>query len=390
MLRKYYGNSTWCLWYYVGQRVESPSHLQARINAGIGEFKDKVTGGSYGAWTFCRDAQTTDRRPSAVGYRLWRLRLPGAAHRAPDETFPPAGGEGADALEVCEALSIKRRPAAAILTAATVLGFLQLRDGCYALTAVAEDYLLESSPTYFGFFWDMMIDNAQVYSFASLEKAVRTDAAQAYGGGDIFESHEAQAALARDFTRGMHSISMAAALAWPAAIDLSQHRVLLDVGGGSGAHAIGALVQWPYLQALIFDLAPVCEVAAEFSARHGLEDRIRTHPGDMWHDPFPRADLHLYSNVLCDWPPAKCRWLIQKSFESLELGGRIIIHDKLYNDDKTGPFGIAAFSMMMLAWTEGQPYSGGELSTILAEVGFTDVAWKPVFGYNGIVTGRKP
>jgi SAM-dependent methyltransferase len=335
-----------------------------------------------------RKPRTDDRPLWDVVFGVYGYPALLIAHRL--KLFPLLAEKAQTISEVCEALNIKRRPAEAILTVATALGFLQRSDGRYALTPLAADYLLESSPTYFGFFWDLAINNSQVWSFASLEKAVLTDAGQAYGGRDIFKSHEEQAELARGFTRAMHSISMGPALAWPEAIDLSHYRLLLDVGCGSGARAIGALLKWPHLRALIFDLTPVCEVAEEFSARHGLQDRIQTHPGDMWHDPFPPADLHLYSNVLCDWPPEKVHFLTQKSFESLEPGGRIILHDKLYNDDKTGPFGMAAFSVIMLAWTEGQPYSGDELATMLAEVGFTNVERKPVFGYHGIVTGRKP
>jgi SAM-dependent methyltransferase len=342
-----------------------------------------------------REVLAEIRRPQTDDRPLWNV-IDGIhgypalliAHRL--KLFPLLAEQARTLAEICEVLHLKRRPAQALLSTATALGFLRLHEGRYALTTLAEDYLLESSPTYFGFFLDLLITNSQVWSFASLEKAVLTDAPQAYGGGDIFKSHEEQAELARSFTRGMHSVSMGPALAWPEAIDLSKHHRLLDVGGGSGAHAIGALLHWPNLRALIFDQAPVCEVAEEFSARHGLQDRIQTHPGDMWNDPFPPADVHLYSNILCDWPPEKGRFLTQKSFESLEPGGRLIIHETLYNADKTGPFGTAAASMLMLAWTEGEQYSGRELSTMLAEVGFIDIEVKPTWGYWSIVTGRKP
>ncbi len=110
----------------------------------------------------------------------------------------------------------------------------------------------------------------------------------------------------------------------------------------------------------------------------------------MWKDPFPRADLHFYSYIYHDWPPEKCRFLTQKSFDSLERGGRIIVHEMLYNDEKTGPFPIAAFSVIMLGWTEGEQYSGSELSAMLTEAGFTDIQAKPTFSYYSIVTGRKP
>lgn len=292
--------------------------------------------------------------------------------------------------EICEMLSIQRRPAEAILTTATALGFLSLQNGHYSLTARSEDYLLEKSPNYFGFFWDMMIDNSQVFSYASLEQAVLTNSPQAYGGGDIYKSHEEQAELARRFTRGMHSISMTLATTWPSTLKLDRHRMMLDIGGGSGAHSIGAALKLPDLHALVLDLDPICEVAQEFIARHDLQDRIKTHVADMWNDPFPEADLHFYSNIYHDWPAERGQFLTEKSFKGLKPGGRIIIHDVIYNDEKTGPFAPAAYSMLMMGWTEGASYSGPELSKMLRDAGFDDIQAYPAFGHYSIVTGIKP
>ncbi|MDQ3185980.1 MAG: acetylserotonin O-methyltransferase [Pseudomonadota bacterium] len=299
--------------------------------------------------------------------------------------------DGARTLpEICEMLNIQPRPAEAILTAATALGFLSLQDERYSLTACSEDYLLEKSPSYFGFFWDMMIDNSEVFSYANLERAVLTNSPQAYGGGDIYKSHEEQAELARRFTRGMHSISMTLATTWPNTLNLDSHRIMLDIGGGSGAHSIGAALKLPDLCALILDLAPICEVAQEFIVRHNLQNRIKTHVADMWNDPFPRADLHFYSNIYHDWPTERGQFLTEKSFGNLEPGGRIIIHDVLYNDEKTGPFASAAYSMLMMGWTEGRSYSAPELSQMLKDAGFRDIQAYPAFGYYSIVTGIKP
>ena len=170
------------------------------------------------------------------------------------------------------------------------------------------------------------------------------------------------------FTRGMHSASMGPALAWPDAVDLSDHHLMLDIGGGSGAHAIGAATRWPQLDVTIFDIPPVCEVADEYIAQYALQDRIQTIAGDMWEDAFPEADLHFYSNIYHDWSPDKGRLLTEKSFQSLPPGGRIIIHETLYDDDKTGPFPAAAYSMAMMSWSlDGAQYSGQELSTMLTD-----------------------
>ncbi len=292
--------------------------------------------------------------------------------------------------DICNSLNIKQRPAEAILTAATALGFLSLQEGRYSLTAVSEEYLLEKSPNYFGFFWDLMIDNYQVSSFTSLEKAILTDAPQAYGGGDIFKSHEEQIELLQRFTRGMHSISRTSAFFWPEVMDFSQHRVMLDVAGGSAAHSIGAALKLPNVKVIFLDFRQVCEIAQEYINQYGLQERIKTQEINIWSDHWPAADLHFFSNIYHDWTAEKCHFLTAKSFNSLESGGRIVIHEMLYDDQKTGPFAPAAFSMMMMGWTEGKQYSGLELSTMLKEIGFEDIQIHKAFGYYSIVTGRKP
>ncbi len=310
------------------------------------------------------------------------------AHRL--KIFPLLAEHSHTLPEICKALNIQQRPAEAILTTATALGFLSLQEERYSLTPVSKEYLLENSPNYFGFFWDLMIDNYQISTYAGLEKAALTDSAQAYGGGDIFKSHEEQIELLQRFTCGMHSISMTPALVWPQIMDFSQHRMMLDIGGGSGAHSIGAALRWPDLQARILDFTQVCEIAQRYITHYKLQDRVKTCEINIWRDHWPAADLHFFSNIYHDWLPEKCHFLTAKSFDNLESGGRIVIHEMLYNDEKTGPFASAAFSMMMLGWTEGKQYSGQELSAMLKEIGFEEIQIHKAFGYYSIVTGRKP
>jgi len=77
-------------------------------------------------------------------------------------------------------------------------------------------------------------------------------------------------------------------------------------------------------------------------------DRISTHSVDLFTDPYPQADLHFYGMVFHDWPPERCGFLARKSFESLPPGGRIVLQEMLFNDDRTGPFAVAAFNVDML------------------------------------------
>src|SRR5581483_6701306 len=145
------------------------------------------------------------------------------------------GGRRLTAGEIGEALELQHRPVEAVLAAVTALGLLEVSDHRYGLSALAEDYLLESSPTYMGFLIDL--SEGCPWSLAMLEQAVSSDRPQR---ADMnFANFEEQTAFARVFTRAMHSVSFGPALVWPELVDLSGVGLLLDVAGGSGAHSIG-------------------------------------------------------------------------------------------------------------------------------------------------------
>jgi SAM-dependent methyltransferase len=303
--------------------------------------------------------------------------------------FPLLAKQPLTLAEISDALHVEGRPVEALVSVCVSLGLLTAAKGRYGLTPVSEDYLLEDSPAYFGRFFDVSIAHG-VLNYEKLKKAVLTNVPQVYSGEDIYASHESKAEQARTFTRMMHSHSMAAAFAWPRKIDLAGHERMLDVGGGSGAHSIGALLTWPKVTSIILDLAPVLPVAEEFIAVYGLQDRIRTQKANIWNDPFPRGDLHFYSDIYHDFTQEKCRFLTEKSFSALAPGGRIVIHEMIYNEEKSGPFTVAGYNVSMLMWTEGRQFAGDELALMLRRAGFVDVSVIPTFGYWHIVTGKKP
>jgi hypothetical protein len=292
--------------------------------------------------------------------------------------------------EVCKAKQLSRRPAEMLLALCASLGLVSRRGDRYSLTALSREYMLPSSPFYFGWFYNAWRPIISTWSPDSLREAVLTDKPQGVFSdpGGVFASWHAE--HAGDFTRAMHSASLGPGMVWPRKLDLSRHRVMLDVGGGSGAHSIGAATVRPKLKAIVLDQPTICATACEYAAEHGLSERISTHAGDFFTDSYPEADLHFYGMIFHDWPPEQCRFLARKSFESLPSGGRIVIHEMLFNDERTGPFPVAAFNVDMLICMPGQQYSKRELQAMLKGAGFREIEVKATFGYWSIVTGVKP
>ena len=75
-------------------------------------------------------------------------------------------------------------------------------------------------------------------------------------------------------------------------------------------------------------------------------------------------------SIFHDWPAERCRLLVRRSFEALPRGGRVMVHEILFNDNRTGPFAAAAFNINMLVMMTGEQYSGREIKGFLAEAGF--------------------
>ncbi len=292
---------------------------------------------------------------------------------------------------IAQTLGLQTRPAQALLSMCGSLDLLKLNIANeFEVTQTTRDFLLKSSPFYLGGSLDMTLMNAEVYSFKSFKEALLTDRSQVYQGKDLFQTNERESELAKIFTRAMHGKSIAMAGMWPTKVDLSENLFFLDIGGGSGAHSIGAVLQWPDLQAIVYDRPAVCEVAAEYANAFRLGENIHTQVGDMWKDPFPSADVHFYSDIMHDWPLSQCQALIEKSFKALPPKGRIIIHEMFFNENKTGPFSVASYNIMMLLWTQGQQLSKKELMSLLKETGFVDIKLLPTgFGDWSVMTGLK-
>lgn len=338
---------------------------------------------------------TQTEKASAIFDVVFGLPLAQALHVAHElNVFEMLASQRSMTLEeISKKLNIEKRPATALLSLCASLNLIELNSQQkYELTDTAKQFLLKSSPYYVGGALDITLMNGEVYSFNSLKQALLQNRSQIYQGKELFKTNEEQIGLARAFTHAMHGKSMAMAAAWPKKIDLSMHHTFLDIGGGSGAHSIAPATNWPTLNAIVFDRPAVCEVAEEYIDRAKLNKRVKTLVGDMWQDPFPAADIHFYSDIFHDWSIEKCQFLVEKSFHALNSKGRILIHEMLFNDDKTGPLSVAAYNIMMLLWTEtGQQLSCPELKSLLEKAGFIDIQIVPTgFGDLKLISGMKP
>jgi hypothetical protein len=292
-----------------------------------------------------------------------------------------------DLATVCHDFATHRRPTDVMLTLFTANGFLALKDSIYSVTALGQEHLVSTSPTFLGPYYASLKDRPVVKDFIII---LRTDKPANWGSYKD-EKPWTEAMLtdefATTFTAAMDCRGFTLGPTMAKAAPIGTRTRLLDIAGGSGIYACALVANHPTLTATVFERAPVDGIARKMIAKRGFQDRVDVAAGDMFKDTLPTGyDVHLFSNVLHDWDTDKVRTLLAASAKALPKGGLLIVHDAHLNDAKTGPAPVAAYSALLMSVTEGRCYGTGEMRALLTEAGFTDIRHQDTACDRSIVT----
>ena len=198
---------------------------------------------------------------------------------------------------------------------------------------------------------------------------------------------------ARRYHAATYSIGMGAARLFSRSVDLSGRKLMLDLGGGSGAYSIVATKTFPGLKAIVLDLPPVVVVAQEYIAANDADDRVSAIAGDFTTSDFPQGvDVVVMACNLPQYEPALIRLVVAKAFAALAPGGEMHLIGETLHDDRSGPLSAALWGLNeAVQGSTGVAHTEGEVKGYLQGAGFTDVAVHPfVPGVLSRVAGRKP
>jgi hypothetical protein len=198
---------------------------------------------------------------------------------------------------------------------------------------------------------------------------------------------------ARRYHAATYSIGMGAARLFSRSVDLTGRKLMLDLGGGSGAYSIVATKTWPGLKAIVLDLPPVAVVAGEYIAQNDAADRVTALPGDFTKTEFPQgADVVVMASNLPQYEPDLIRLVVAKAFAAMVPGGEMHLIGETLHDDRSGPLSAALWGLNeAIQHSTGVAHTEGEVTGYLQGAGFTDVTVHPfVPGVLSRVTGRKP
>jgi SAM-dependent methyltransferase len=321
-------------------------------------------------------------RQIAVGFQQAKILLAAAELGVFDHLVG-----GASAPAVARALGADGRATEILLDALVAIDIVAKRDGTYRTRPDLEPLLVEDAPTHF--VASLRHQNRLFRQWAFLEERVLGQPVPSgLVGAPTDADHE-------NFIRAMYAITHRQADTVVARIGLDAVRSIADLGGGPGHYLAALMRRAPHADAYLVDLAPTLAVASRVQAANPDWPRVHLVEWDFYAgDPppaLPALDLAFVSQVVHSESPEANRAFFRRLFPVISPGGRLVVHERVVEPDRTAPLEAATFAVNMLVMTAGgRSYTAQEIAEWGTAVGFVHERDVRISDRSHLTVLRKP
>ncbi len=286
------------------------------------------------------------------------------------ELFTHIANGADDEAALAKAMGLQPLHGERIIVAMLGLGLIERAGAKLTLTPDVERFLVKGKPTYAGEWmlftkpdwndWGDLAGRLKEQAPAELEN-------KTVAGITVDE--------ARRYHRGTYSIGRGAGRLFLNQVDLTGAKLMIDIGGGSGAYCIEACKRYPGLKAVVLEMPAVAPVTQEFIDENGLTDRIEARVCDFNHDPFPDgADVAVMASNLPMYGREAIGAVVKKAHAAMAPGGRFHLIGEALDADRAGPADPALWGLAQaINNTTGIAHSVAEVEGYLTAAGFKDV-----------------
>ena len=174
----------------------------------------------------------------------------------------------------------------------------------------------------------------------------------------------------------------------PACGDLSDVRVIVDVGGGRGALLATLLAGLPEARGVVVDLPSACEGARALLREAGLEARAEFVAGDFFESVPRGGDVYLLAFVLHNWDDARASLVLERCREAMGLEARLLVVENLLPEAGAAGFEAMLDVEMMIYTAGGRERTQAEYRALLARAGLTLARSAPMNGALHVLEAR--
>lgn len=324
------------------------------------------------------------------------------------DIFDAIGPDRVKSSEVAEKISADPGGTERLLHALCALGLLQKKDGLFSNSPVTSRYLLREGPEYVP-----LLFYAQAWDhWTYLPEAVRRgrptvvrpfqDRPKLWVGAMVARMGRLGKRVwlvarrsdhwLRTFIDFMRAKARRRSAALVELLDLSGISRALDLGGGPAVYAMALARAKDDLQVTVVDLPTVVPTTRRNVAESGLSDRIEAIGGNILEDDLGTGyDLVLISETVHALSEPQSQRLVARSYDALNPGGRLVVHDFILDDDRTGPPFAALFSLDMLISTDGgDTYAQSDIRGWMGAAGFSRFEQMDTGTGTTFIIGHKP
>ncbi|MGZ0189628.1 MAG: methyltransferase [Alphaproteobacteria bacterium] len=319
-----------------------------------------------------REARPTTRRLQQM---VRAYREAGAVMAAVELELFTHLANGADTeASLTQAMGLQPLHGERIIIAMLGLGLLE-RDGeQLSLAADVDRFLVKDKPTYAGQ-W-MLFTKPDWNSWGDLAGILKEQAPPVLDNKTVADITIDEA---RRYHRGTYSIGRGAGRLFLKHVDLSNAKLMIDIGGGSGAYCIEACKLYPDLKCIVLEMPAVAPVTQEFIDENGLTDRIEARVCDFNKDPFPEnADIAVMASNLPMYGREAIGAAVAKAYAAMAPGGSFHLIGEALDADRSGPADPAMWGLAQaINNTTGIAHSVAEVEGYLTATGFQGVETVP-------------
>jgi hypothetical protein len=288
-------------------------------------------------------------------------------------------------------LGLHERSARDFLDALVALGMLKRDGDVYSNTPETDTFLDRAKPSYVGGLLEM--SNARLYPFwAKLTDGLKSGRPQneIVGGEDLFAALYADPARLKQFLSAMTGLSVGTGKVAAEKFPWGDFKSFIDVGCAQGGFTAQVALAHPHLTGGGFDLPAVGPIFTEYMKSHGLDGRMKFHPGSFFDDPLPKTDVIVMGHILHDWDLAEKKMLTKKAFDALPTGGAFVVYEAIIdNDRRENAFGLLMSLNMLIETNGGFDFTGADCEGWMKEAGFRATRVVHLAGPDSMVIGIK-
>jgi hypothetical protein len=301
------------------------------------------------------------------------------------DLFTPLKNGPMTAEQIAAAIGVGSTRLRLLLYCLIAAGLLTERDGKFANTPEANEFLVKSSPSYMG---NKHGNLAHRWSscFKTAE-SIRTGVPQARLDFSNSPPQELET-----FLRTINVNTFPAARTLIEKYDFSSVETLADVGSGGAGLAITISKAHPHIRATAIDLPRVVPIARKIIKEERMDDRIDVIAANVVTDSLPGSyDVAVLRGFLQVLSSDDARLAVKNIGAAVNPGGKVYIIAQILDDSRVGPAEAVGFNLAFInAYDAGESYTESEHRAWLTEAGFVDIERAGfLLDGSGLMTARK-